>query len=94
MSRVVPFPAPVSPELAAAWLFEDGEGLLTIATDPLLAAALLRSFVARGQRAGTAPNDFDEVRAAFRRHAYEAERIGRFALCARYKPAYIKERMH
>lgn len=94
MTRAVTRPKPVSATETAQMLLDHGTGLLEVATDEGLARKIADAFIARGLRLGAAPNDYEAVRAELRRLAFEAERVGRSALCGRYTPDSMKQRMH
>ena len=77
----------------AQMLLDRGTGLLEVTTDEGLARRIADAFIARGLRLGGAPSDYDAVRAELRRLAFEAERVGRSALCGRYRPDFM-DRVH
>lgn len=94
MTRAVTRPKPITATTTAEWLLDTGVGLLEVQTDEGLARKIADAFIARGERLGAAPTDYDAVRAELARLAFAAERVGRSLLCDRYRPAHMGPRTH
>lgn len=93
MTRTATRPKPVTAAETAQWLLDRGVGLIEIQTDEGLARKIADAFIARGARLGSAPNDYDAVRNEVARLAFAAERVGRSALCGRYRPDFMPTRV-
>ncbi|MDV2986150.1 UNVERIFIED_CONTAM: hypothetical protein Q9R58_17685 [Methylobacteriaceae bacterium AG10] len=76
----------ISPERAAAMLFDSLVGLKAIETDSGMAEHLVRAIAGRPYRIRQLPDDFEAVRAEMRRLWAEHERAGRSQECRRYHP--------
>lgn len=94
MTRAATRPKPITATETAEWLLDGGVGLLEVQTDEGLARRIADAFIRRGALLGAAPNDYDAVRRELTRLAFEAERIGRSALCGRYRPDWMPGRTH